>query len=137
MKRFDWPAARLCERQVPVWQLAMHGLTLLEGTQEPTWPHAMQWALFASHPRVEWSTRPGIFPVFAQSLIRRVQAVNDLILARLGHLQSQALVRYEQEGSTAQTTFEDGTRIQADFQAQTLIVNGQRIAPPETLIAPS
>jgi|GEM_PF-1033596 len=129
--RPQWPITRLMDQRVPLWQLAMHGLTMLE-SQGHDWPAVMRTLLLASHPRTQWSAQPGVMPVLDDRLIGRLKAIHDLVLKRFGRLQTQAIIRHERVAdNTYESQFEDGTQITADFNTHELCADGESIARPD------
>ena len=116
---------------MPLWQLALHGLIVLEN-HGIHWPGIMECILFGNHPRDEWSAHPGVMPVLDEPRIRALKVVYDLCLDRYGHLQTEALTRYEEPAAgVRRTTFENGTEVIADFNTLELVVNGERLARPK------
>ena len=57
-----WPVCHLLDRDVPLWDLAFHGLTLCEDHGGFQWSRVMRAALYAHHPRDEWSMRTPPMP---------------------------------------------------------------------------
>lgn len=128
----EWPIAQLCDKHVPIWQLAMHGLTMLEG-HGYTWKDVMTKILFANHPRAEWSKRRTIFPSLNE-VIGAMKVEYDLVLGKFGHLQTLEMVDYQDLlENVRQSKFEDGTVVVADFAEERLTVNGKQIEQPEGL----
>ena len=130
------PIARLFDRQVPIWDIALHGLVMLGGSRDNQWPELLRDVLFGTHPLCEWTARPGMFPVLDETLILKLKSVNDLLVARFGHLQERMIVDYRRIGADAwRTTFDDGTEVAADFAGGELAVNGKTVLCPEPLRA--
>ena len=126
----EWPVSALMDKNVPVYQLAMHGLMFFENRDE-TWNGTMDAVLWGHHPRTEWSAHPGIMPVADEAFIACLKAKYDLALVRFGYLQELELMRYaEPADGVAQTTFSDGTEILADFNRMELWANGESVAMP-------
>jgi hypothetical protein len=122
----EWPISQMCDKQVPIWQLTMHGLTMLEG-HGYTWKDVMSKVLFASHPRAEWSKRRTIYPALDE-VIGAMKAEYDLIFGKLGHLQTLEMTDYrELSENVFATNYEDGTEIIADFGAERLTVDGKEV----------
>jgi hypothetical protein len=131
--RPDWPVTDLLDQIVPLWNLAMSGLVVTEN-QGLGWADTMQALLLNQHPRWEWSTRPGVQPVLDRAMIGKIAARHELLIKRFGHLRTQRMVDYSRDADgVEQTTFEDGTRVVADFGAGELLVNKERIAVPGAL----
>ncbi len=131
--RPEWPVGELLDRNVPVLQLALHGLLFIENHGE-NWGGAMEGVLWGGHPRTEWSAHAGIMPVADEAFIARLKGVYDVVLGRFGHLQEQQILSYsEPADGVKQTAFEDGTVVTADFDKQELLVNGQLVPRPEAL----
>ena len=128
--RPEWPITSLLERSVPLWQLAMSGLVVTEN-QGIDWKDTMRALLLSQHPRYEWATHPGVHPVLDKPMIRKIKARYDLLIKRFGHLRTQQMTDYRREGLAESTTFEDGTRVTADFATGDLRVNDKRIERPE------
>ena len=61
----------------------------------------------------------------------KIKARYDLLIKRFGHLRLLQMTDYHCEGEVETTTFEDGTRVTADFANENLHVNGKRIDRPE------
>ena len=131
LQRAEWPISGLIDKRVPLWQLAMHGLIVLEN-QGWEWKDTMRTVLFGDHPRVEWSAHPGIMPVLNDTLIAALKANYDITLKKYGYLQTQELLSHtDLAPGVEQTEFEDGTQVRADFNAQELFVNGKPVAAPD------
>lgn len=123
-----------CDRFVPLWQLALHGLLFRENGKCNEWSSAMRCILFGDHPRDEWSARPDFMPVLDDRRIASLKAKHDLCLTRFGFLQMLELTRWENpEPGMEQSTFEDGTTVLADFNRRELFVNGEKIPRPDAL----
>ena len=128
-----WPISPLLEKRVPLWQLALHGLIVLEN-HGIHWPGIMECILFGSHPRDEWSAHPGVMPVLDESRIRSLKVGYDLCLVRYGYLQTEELKTYEEPApGIRRTAFEDGTEVIADANTLELVVNGERLARPRNV----
>ena len=127
-----WPISKLMDKQVPVWDLALHGLVIKE-CGPSNWPALMRGILFGEHPRLAVCHdpyRPNQFDLSEQT-IQWTRAVHELINKRFGHLKSQQLTAWAEPGEgVQQTRFEDGTTIVADFNQETLEVNGEAIENP-------
>jgi hypothetical protein len=128
--RKDWPITALLDRAVPLWQLTMSGLVLTEN-QGIEWTDTMRAMLYNQQPRYEWATRPGVHPVLDRPMIRKIKARYDLLIKRFGHLRLLQMTDYHCEGDVETTTFEDCTRVTADFGKKELHVNGKQIERPE------
>jgi hypothetical protein len=128
--RPEWPVTALLDQRVPLWNLTMSGLVVTEN-QSLEWTDTMRALLYNQHPRYEWATRPGVQPVLDRVMIRKIKARYDLLIKRFGHLRTQQMTDYHREGKVETTTFEDGTRVTADFAHDELHVNGKRIERPE------
>ena len=126
----EWPITPLLERPVPLWHLTMSGLVVTEN-QGIEWTDTMRALLFNQQPRYEWATRPGVHPVLDKPMIRKIKSRYDLLIKKYGHLRTQQMTDYHREGDIETTTFEDGTRVSADFAAKELRVNDKRIDRPE------
>jgi hypothetical protein len=130
LTRTDWPIVNLIDRQVPVWQLAMHDLVTLE-QQGVGWKQAMNGVLFGRVMRDEWAGDPGFFPVLDDVRVAQIKAIYDLVTVGHGHLVTQRLTHWEAlADQVEQTRFEDGTEVVADFHDERLWVNGQELARP-------
>ncbi len=125
----EWPVTALMDKRVPVWQLALHDLLLLE-SQGLGWPNIMECILMGAHPRDEWSAHRGVMPVLDDNRITQIKAKYDLCLVRFGHLQTEELLSWDEPADKVQRTrFADGTEVVADFNARELTVNNKRIEP--------
>jgi hypothetical protein len=132
--RPEWPVAGLLDQRVPLWPLALHGLVMHEN-QGLDWPSTMECVLFGAHPRYEFSTRPGVMPVFGDPMVAALRARFDLCLGQLGHLQSVALRDHAfLADNVERTRFADGTEVVADFGNRELMVNGRLVPCPAALI---
>jgi hypothetical protein len=130
----EWPVSRLIDRIVPVWQLALHGLILVEARGGATWRNAMNALLYGHLPRDEWSARPGVMPVLTDERIRALKATYDLCIDRFRRLRVMEMTGYcEPEEGVRQSTFEDGTVVRADFEAGELFVNEEKLERPKGL----
>ncbi len=127
------PILRLWDTPVPLWQLALHGLIMVEGDPGVSWKGAMECVLKGLHPRDEWSARPGHHPVLDEKRIRGLSAIYDLCLARYGHLQTVEIATCSWLGDIQETFYADGTRVLADFRKGILVVDGERIKKPTAL----
>lgn len=128
----DWPITQMVDELAPVWQIALSGLVMHE-SQGLSWHATLEAALFAGHPRDEWSTRPGVMPVLDDDRIARQQARYEINLGLLGRLQLQAITDYALDGSWHRSVFEDGTVIEVDFSGGLLVVDGQTVETPDAL----
>jgi hypothetical protein len=128
--RKDWPITALLDRSVPLWNLTMSGLVLTEN-QGLDWTDTMRALLYNQQPRYEWATRPGVHPVLDKPMIRKIKARFDLLIKRFGHLRLLQMTDYHFETGVETTTFEDGTRVTADFANKELHVNGKHVDRPE------
>jgi hypothetical protein len=129
LQRVEWPILSMIDKRVPLWQLAMHGLIVLEN-QGWEWKDTMRTVLFGEHPRVEWSAHPGIMPVLNPPLIAALKANYDIALKEYGYLQTLELLRHKElAAGVEQTEFEDGTKVLADFNKRELFVNGKIVNP--------
>jgi len=115
---------------VPLWHLTMSGLVVTEN-QGIEWTDTMRALLFNQQPRYEWATRPGVHPVLDKPMIRKIKSRYDLLIKKYGHLRTQQMTDYHREGDIETTTFEDGTRVSADFAGKELRMNDKRIDRPE------
>ena len=123
----------LLDRQVPVWQLALHDLVTLEQCGMG-WKEAMNAILFGRVMRDEWSAEPGIMPVLDDARVARFKAIYDLVTDRHGHLVTQRLTHWEPLADRVERTrFADGTEVVADFAEGRLTVNGKGIPCPAAL----
>ncbi len=137
MRRIDptWPIADLIDQTVPVWQMAMSGLAIIEARDGVTWANACEAVLFGNHPRDEWSVRPGVMPVLDQERVNRIKAIYDLCLGRFGYLQLLEIVGYDEPAEGMRTTtFADGTSVCVDSNTETLLVNDEPVERPSVLI---
>ncbi len=129
----DWPLARMVDRQVPLYQLALQGLVAQE-QQGVDWKCAMNAVLFGRVMRDEWSAEPGGMPVLDDARIAKIKAVYDLATVRFGHLVTQELSQWEHLAEQVERTrFADGTEVVADFNEERLTVNGKEVVRPEAL----
>lgn len=125
--RPEWPISRLNLELVPVWQLALNGLVVVESHGEG-WTDIMRTVLYGQKPRAEWSAEPGIMPVLDDDLIAKIKAVNEICVERFGHLVAEEMTDWQRLGDKVeQTTFADGTVVVADFENETLTVNGEDV----------
>ena len=126
----EWPVTALQDRRVPLWQLALHDLVIVEA-HGTGWSTVLDSVLFGLHPRDEWSAHPGVMPVLDDTRVRQLKAIYDLCFVRFGHLQLHELMKYEEPAAGVKaTTFADGTTVVADFGKQELVVNGERVKRP-------
>jgi len=129
--RPEWPVTALMDERVPVWQLAMHGLVILEN-QALSWEGIMQSVLFGEHPRDEWSANPGVMPVLNEQRIAMHKANYDISLARFGYLQTEEIMTCEEPADEVRrATFSDGTVVVADFGKMELFVNDEQVERPD------
>jgi len=129
----DWQIVRFVDRQVPLYQLAMHDLVTQE-QQGTAWESAMAAILFGRVMRDEWSAEPGVMPVLDDQRIAQLKALYDLVTARHAHLVTQELVAWQRlDDGVEQTAFADGTAVVADFNDDRLTVNGKEIERPAAL----
>ena len=127
------PIANLCDRQVPIWELVLHGLVILGGSS-CSWRAAMQNILFGKHPLVEWTARPGMFPVLDDNMVKMLKADFDLLITRFGYLQMLEITEYRELGKEVYLTkYSDGTEVHVDFMRGELHVNGESIMCPDAL----
>lgn len=125
--RPEWPISRLDLKLVPVWQLALNGLVVVESHGEG-WTDIMRTVLYGQKPRAEWSAEPGIMPVLDDDLLARIKAVNEICIERFGHLVAEEMSDWRRLGDKVeQTAFADGTVVVADFATETLTVNGEQV----------
>jgi len=130
--RPEWPITSLLDRRVPIFPLAIHGLTLLEHRHGLRWRNAMEAVLFGEHPRDEWSARAGVMPVLDDDRIGNLKRMFDLVLVRFGRLQTLEMTGYEQPADGVERTeFADGTEVTADFNEERLLVNREEVPRPE------
>lgn len=128
-----WPVTAMLDKRVPVWQLALHDLLMMEN-QAHDWRGTMHAVLFGDHPRTEWSAHPDVMPVLDDKLIGVLKARYDLVLKRFGYLQTQEMTGYQEPAdNVAKSTFADGTEVVADFGKLELHVNGKKIDRPQGL----
>jgi hypothetical protein len=131
----EWPVSQLIDRIVPIWQLALHGLILVEARGGVNWRNAINALLYGHLPRDEWSARPGVMPVLTDKRIQALRATYDLCIERFQHLRVMEMTDYcEPEEGVKQTTFEDGTVVRADFEGDEVFVNEEKICRPTGLI---
>ncbi|OPZ25692.1 MAG: hypothetical protein BWZ02_02342 [Lentisphaerae bacterium ADurb.BinA184] len=131
--RREWPVTALCDRVVPLWFLALGGLVVTEAHPGTRWRGAMECILEGRHPRDEWSAHPGLHPVLDAHRVAALAAIYDICLVRHGGLQLQAITDAQWEGEQRETTFADGSRVQADLKAGRLFVNGKAVPRPRQL----
>lgn len=128
--RADWPITSFLDKRVPLWQLALHGLLMVENHGE-SWGSVMMSVLFGDHPRAEWSANPGVMPVLTDQMIAVLKAQYDVAIKQFGYLQSHELISHRTPAEKVQQTkFADGTEVTADFNKQELFVNGKLISRP-------
>ncbi|MCL1856668.1 MAG: DUF5696 domain-containing protein [Kiritimatiellaeota bacterium] len=126
----EWPIMALVDKDnvVPVWQIAMSGLTVLEARSGVAWWNVMTCLLYGCAPRDEWAKRPGIMPILDDTRIAALKAVYDLCVVKFGHLKFHGIVDYKRHAKDIhETRFADGTRVRADFKKMRLFVNGKPI----------
>lgn len=129
----DWPISALLDRQVPVWQLAMHDRVTQE-QQGVGWKEAMNAVLFGRVMRDEWAAEPGVMPVLDDARVAGLKAIYDLVTVRFGHLVTQELTHWKALANRVESTrFADGTEVVADFNENRLTVNGEDIRCPAAL----
>lgn len=131
----QWPVTALCDRQLPIWQLALHDSVMLEG-HGLTWPDVMTKVLFGLHPRTEWCLRPGTYiPPLDDVMIAALKADYDLTIGRFGYLQTLQMTNYEElEDGVVISSFEDGTKVVVNFNTEELYVNNERVGRPQNLM---
>jgi hypothetical protein len=134
-----WPVAGLLDDPLPVWGLALHGLTMHEAMGGPTWTNAMTAVAFGASVRDEWGVRPnnvGGIAVFSDRRVAALRALHDLCVETFGHLQAEELMRCEMSPDFQQvrSAFADGTEVSADLATKELIVNRKRIERPAALL---
>ena len=134
-----WPVTGLLDEASPVWGLALHGLTMNDAMGGPTWSNAMMSIVWGASARDDLAARLTAFPgvrAFDDRRCAALKALHDLCVDRFGHLQAEELTRcvMSPDFQQLQTTFADGTEASADFTAQELIVNGQRLKKPAALL---
>ena len=131
--RDTWGVKHMIDRFAPVWRIAMSGLIVHE-IHGLGWQTAMRSVLMASHPRDEWSTRPGVMPVIDNARIAQIKAMYDITIKQFGHLQTKQMTRWQRlADKVEQTTFDDGTQVTADFGEGVLNVNGEIVERPTAL----
>jgi hypothetical protein len=129
----DWPLTALFDRQVPVWQLALHDRVTQE-QQGVGWKEAINAVLFGRVMRDEWSAEPGVMPVLDDTRVAKLKALYDLVTVRFGHLVTQELTHWAPlADQVEQTRFADGTEVVADFREGRLTVNGKPVERPTAL----
>jgi len=127
MIRPEWPIARLVDEPVPVWQLAMHGLTTQENVGLGA-GQTVRGVLFGEIPRDEWATEPGVMPLINDQRIARLKHRYHIMCERFGHLVTETLEHWQRNDDGSQTTrFSDGTEVQGHLDEQWLKVNGETI----------
>jgi hypothetical protein len=130
----QWPVAALCDQKLPIWLMAMHDLVMHEW-QGLTWRDVIGKIVCGAQPRFEWSTRPGCAPVLDETMIAAVRAEYDLVVRRLGRLRSMEIVDIRESApGRFESRFEDGTEVLGDLNAETLVVNGEKIPRPAGLL---
>ena len=128
--RPEWPISKLGGELVPLYNLALSGLIMSENRVD----HAetrpiMETILLGLHPRINGVCRRGLSggTVYNEEFRRGLKRVYDLCSCEFGHLAKQRLVRWiREEKGVERTEFEDGTEIIADFNEETLVVNGKK-----------
>ncbi len=130
----EWPIRALTDPQnvVPVWQMAMSGLVVLEARAGVTWQNAMNCVLYGCAPRDEWAVRPGVMPVLDNDRIAKLKAIYDLCVVRFGHLKRHQITAFSRTGDQCRSEFADGTVVEADFAEDRLAVNGSIIESPRS-----
>jgi hypothetical protein len=130
----EWPISNLMGDLVPVWQLALSGLTLVEQSGYPTWQGAMRAILFGHKLRDEWHSRPGPHGCLDESRIKAQKACYDLCIKGYSFLGLEELVESNKAGDNLYINkFADGTEVTADFEKLELFVNGKNIPMPKAL----
>jgi len=130
-----WPITGLLDDALPVWALALHGLTMHECLDGPTWSNAMACIAWGATPRDSWGVRPnkvGGCAVFTDRRATGLKALHDLCVEKYGHLRTEEITRAEMSGDMQQvkTKFADGTEVAADFAAKELTINGKHVERP-------
>ncbi len=136
----DWPIVALIDRNrvVPLWQMAMSGLVVLEARGHVAWGNAMEAVLYGRAPRDEWGQRAGPLPAIDDRRIAALKAIYDLCVTRFGHLKLLEIASYRTDGDgIKETRFSDGTTVTADFKRQSLHVNNELISRPLALSDPN
>jgi hypothetical protein len=136
MGRKDWPIGQLCDKKEPTYQLAIHGLVLLETGYHPTWDYVMNAVSQGLHLRDEWAARPvPSIPVINDKRVHAMKAACDICLDQFGHLMQEEITAFTEPAEQVRVTrFTDGTEVSADFKAKELMVNGQRVVRPPALM---
>jgi len=136
--RSDWPVTALLDEVVPVYTLALQGLTMIQANGGPTWHNAMTAIVYGQHPRDEWGIRPikmGGIEIFNERRVQALKALHDLCIEKFGSLQLQELTKCVMSADhVVQSTFADGTEVAADFGKLELIINGKRLEKPAALL---
>ncbi|MBN1864637.1 MAG: hypothetical protein JW808_07025, partial [Victivallales bacterium] len=131
--KWDWPILEMCDEAVPLWNLALHDLIILEGHGD-LWDDVMLNILLGRQPRTQWCARPGTFPVLDDQLIAAFKANYELSVVRFGYLKTLEMTDYRRLGpDTFKTVYADGTEVVADFSKHELLVNGERIPRPSEI----
>ena len=133
--RTEWPVAKLMDQEVPVWELALHGLVIKErmGT---SWQRVMHQIAFGEHPRAAWSCHNfrGNITELDDAAVGMLKALYDLVVRRFGHLKFEEITAWNAPATNVvETTFADGTRVCADYNTEQLTVNDETIALPPAL----
>jgi hypothetical protein len=131
--RPEWPVTALCDQKLPIWLVALHDLVMHEA-QGLTWRDVMGKLLSGAQPRAEWSAHSGCAPVLDDAMIAAMRAEYELVVRRFGRLRSLELLDLHAVADDVyESRFEDGTEVVADFNTETLVVNGEKISPPPSL----
>jgi hypothetical protein len=95
----------------------------------------MNGMLYGRNPRDEWSMRAdGVMPTLDDARLAAQEAMYDLLIRKFGHLQYEEMTACAPCGEKAtRATDADGTEVVADFDSETLQVNGKTVARPEAL----
>lgn len=122
------PVLKLISGFVPLWELALHGLIILEN-HKLFWKNNMECVLYGGHPRDEWSSHPDFRAVLDDERVAMIKKRYDICLKQFGYLQTLEMKQWKHlDTHIYETVYEDGTTITADFEKEELYHNGQPIA---------
>lgn len=129
----EWSITKLMDQRVPLYHMVMSGL-VFHAKNGLTWKDVMNRVLLGHNAHDEWSTRPGVMPLLTDERIAKLKACYDISFKRFGHLLTEPITQWSEQGPIQRTTFADGSEVTADFQANRLIVNGEEVVCPDVLI---
>mgnify|MGYP006286376813 CR=1 FL=1 len=127
--RPEWPLSKLKFDLVPLYRLALSGLIASEKHGNSDKKQMMECLLFGLHPRFNGLSARNASGSHAvnDEFIGRMKTFYDVCCTEYGHLQLERMTRWERESDGVErTAFEDGTDVLADYNKETVEINGAR-----------